>query len=370
MARLYGTGSLRLRKSKKHPDGEFWLRYYAAGQQRHENSTFCVCHDGPRAKSSAEKELLKRIGKGEAGTLPSPRANRTLVEDLAAALFKMQRAELLRKIPENLPASTREWRVSEAERVIKEARARWDNHLAPAFGHRKASLVTKADMNEYVAARLEAEARHATVNREMALLRRMFRAGHAIRPRLVSDVPEFPAKLAESARTGYVEDEAFQKLRHEINEPGLAAMILCAYRLGFRKSELQNMLVVQVSEGKMRLFKGATKNSQARVVVMPDDVRAVVEACCAGKASDAYVFTWKDGSPILDFRGSWTKATKAAGVPKLLFHDLRRSAVRRMLRRGVPVQTAMKISGHLTRTVFDMYDVTGEADLVDAAKLL
>ena len=118
------------------------------------------------------------------------------------------------------------------------------------------------------------------------------------------------------------------------------------------------------------MFKGATKNSHPRKVVMPDDVCRAVEKCCKNKVPDAYVFTWPDGSPILDFRGAWAKATKAAGVPNLLFHDLRRSAVRRMLRRGVPVHTAMKISGHLTRAVFDQYDVTGESDLVDAAKLI
>lgn len=371
MARLYGTGSLWLRKSKKHPKGEWWVRFYdSSGRQRAEKAkNACLCHH-ERSEATAQKFLAKRIGEVAAGTLPSARTNRTLVEDLAEALFKAQRAALLRKIPENLPAPTREWRMQQAERVVKEARARWDNHLAPIFGHKKAALVTEAELNEYVASRLEAGGRHATVNREMALLRRMYRAGHESRPRLVSDLPHFPAALAESARTGFIEDAVFKKLHAAIKEKGLAALVLTAFRLGFRKSELQNLLVVQVKDGKLQLFKGATKNSHARAVVMPEDVRRAVEACCIKKPSDAYVFTWPDGSPILDFRGAWEKATKAAGVPDLMFHDLRRSAVRRMLRRGVPVQTAMKISGHLTRAVFDMYDVTGESDLVDAAKLL
>jgi integrase len=103
---------------------------------------------------------------------------------------------------------------------------------------------------------------------------------------------------------------------------------------------------------------------------MPDDVRAAVELCLNGKDPDAYVFTWPGGRRILDFRAAWEKATAAAGVPDLLFHDLRRSAAPRMVRAGLPVATAMKITGHLTRTVFDTYDVSGDNDLLEAARKL
>lgn len=370
MTRLYGTGSLWLKKTTRHPDGQWWIRYCTAARRVTEKSDFCECHD-KQAESKAEKFLLKRIGQAEAGTLPSPRAQRTLTSDLADMLFKVYRAELLQKIPENLPEQTRAWRKTQAERILKEQRARWDKHLAPVFGDSKAALVTAEDLSEYQAARITVGARYATINREMQLLRRAFRLGFEARPKLVSDVPKFPRKLPESPRQGFIEDEVFHKLHAAITEPGLAALILTAYRLGFRKSELQNLLCLQLADGWLRLFAGATKNGKARSVKLPDDIHEVLTACASGKAPDAYLLTWRDGSQLRDFRASWEKATKAAGRPDLMFHDLRRSAVRRMKRKlGIPTATAQLVTGHLTAAIFNDYDKSNPEDVAEAAKIL
>jgi len=62
--------------------------------------------------------------------------------------------------------------------------------------------------------------------------------------------------------------------------------------------------------------------------------------------------------------------TKAANCKGLLFHDLRRSAVKAMRHRGVTESAAMKITGHKTFAMLRRYHIVDEAELVDASAKL
>ena len=75
------------------------------------------------------------------------------------------------------------------------------------------------------------------------------------------------------------------------------------------------------------------------------------------------------GNQIRNFRKSWVTACKAIGLTGMLRHDMRRSAVRNMVNRGISEGVAMSMTGHKSRAVFDRYHIVSPADLKAAAQL-
>ncbi|HEY6271273.1 MAG TPA: tyrosine-type recombinase/integrase [Terriglobales bacterium] len=67
-----------------------------------------------------------------------------------------------------------------------------------------------------------------------------------------------------------------------------------------------------------------------------------------------------------DFRVRWSAVCKKAGVPGLLFHDLRRSAARNLRQAGNGETVIMKIGGWKTESVFRRYAIVSQSDISNA----
>jgi integrase len=157
----------------------------------------------------------------------------------------------------------------------------------------------------------------------------------------------------------------------------LRPVITFAYQIGWRtKSEVLSLLWQQVDleTGTVRLEVGTTKNKDGRVIYLTEDLRELLEIQwrehLAHYPDCPYVFPRPDGQRIKDIRWLWTKACRAASLTGKIPHDFRRTAVRNMVRAGIPERVAMMISGHKTRAIFDRYHIVSDSDLREAAKRL
>ena len=120
----------------------------------------------------------------------------------------------------------------------------------------------------------------------------------------------------------------------------------------------------------IRLRPEISKNKDGRLLPLQGELLEIIErAKQARQLSCPYVFH-DNGQAIGDFRKVWKRACKQAGLGTIIVHDLRRSAVRNMVRAGIPEQVAMSLSGHKTRSVFDRYNIVSEADLARATERL
>jgi integrase len=238
----------------------------------------------------------------------------------------------------------------------------------------KATSITTPVIQQYVEERIEEGTANATINRELAALKRMLNLGAKQTPPIVDRVPHIPMLRENNVRKGFFEHGDFIKLREALPEH-LRGFITFAYKTGWRLGEITALTwdKVDLKRGVVRLDPGETKNSEPRTIVVDMELLEVLNRQwkLRGKSGSVLPFVFlnaKGTDQIKQFVKSWKTACKKAQIGKRLFHDFRRSAVRNMVRAGVPERVAMTISGHKTRSVFERYNVVSEEDLRHAAQ--
>ncbi len=139
---------------------------------------------------------------------------------------------------------------------------------------------------------------------------------------------------------------------------------------------------VDFTNGWRRLEPGETKNGEGRQFPLVPRLRVVLEAQAERRRAiekrtdrivDALFFHHegrREGEPIREFKRAWKSTCRRAGCPDLLFHDFRRTAARNLVRAGVAEPVAMKLTGHLTPSVFKRYAIVDESMLREGAEKL
>ena len=289
--------------------------------------------------------------------------------------------------------------LDKAERVVKryDDGKEKDSVLMAYFGDWKAHSVGADAVKKYIAQRLEAGAANATVNRELAALKRIYSLG--IQAEKITRKPYIPMLKENNVRTGFFEYAEFVSVRDACPDYFKPAVIF-AYYTGWRKEEILTLRWnhVDLQAEEIRLDVGTTKNDDGRVIALDGELLETIKAqwerrkvaeipghsptllCPFVFHRSGKVIGGKRG----DIRDVWHKACVTAGLGEMVeverkgkkvkvyrgkfFHDFRRTGVRDMIRAGIPERVAMKISGHKTRSVFERYNIVSPNDLREAAR--
>jgi integrase len=337
MSRPRGTGRLYQQKTSS----IWWIKFYQNGKPHRESTE-------TSDKRKATRILNLRLAEVNTGKFVGPRVGRVRIGELAE--------DFLRDYRINRKAS------------IDDAEARWRLHLEPFFGAVRASQLSSDLLGKYIDKRQQAGAANATINRELAALKRMFHLGHDATPPKLFYIPRFPKLAENNIRQGFLEDAQYEKLLESCLEIWFQALVEAGCTYGWRVGELLKLKVNQIDLDNwvIRLHPGTTKNKDGREVTMTQEVHDFFELCVEGKTPQDYLFTRPNGKRVRDFRGTWDNARIAAQVPNLLFHDLRRTAARNFRRAGIAEGVIMRIGGWRTRSVFERYAIISHTDIEDA----
>jgi integrase len=340
----YGRGTVYKRGQT------WWIQYWTHGHRIRESSRSTV-------KADATDLLNKRLGEDPRQRAIRSGANSVTFGDLAEQLrldYKLR----ARRSADRMELSLK--------------------HLEAGFRGWTAAEINARAIRSYAADRLKT-AKPATINRELAALKRMFRLG--VQLEIIDSVPAITMLEEDNIRTGFFEERQFQHVLVKLPEY-LKPLAEVGYVTGWRTGELlsRRWEHVDFDAGWIRLEPGETKNRKGRQFPLVDRLRRVLEDRWSHKQRIekeeqriiGTVFFDDNGDPIMRWRlyRDWKLACKAAGHPERILHDFRRTAARNLTRAGVPRSVAKQLTGHKTDSVFERYDIVDEGRLEAAGAQL
>jgi integrase len=327
----------------------WWIKYYRNGSAMPESSESSL-------QSKARRLLAIREGDIARGLPITPRQSRITI------------AELLEDVKNDYRANHK--------RTIRDIEIRCRLDLIPSFGSHRAANLTTDQIRNYIRKRQEEKGANATINRELAALKRGFTLAAQAGKLLWK--PYIPMLQENNVRHGFFEPSQLKLILDHLARH-VRPVVRFAHITGWRCiSEVLPLKWSQVDfqSETVRLEPGTTKNKQARVFPMTLDLKQVLSRQwdkhqeLAPKGIDCtWVFPYR-GRRFKGFRRAWRSACRKAGITGRIPHDFRRTAVRNLTRAGVVERVAMQMTGHLTREVFERYNIVSQTDVANAKAAL
>lgn len=231
-------------------------------------------------------------------------------------------------------------------------------HLQNFFGsERELSEITPVEIEGYKLSRRK-EVSGSTVNRELALLKRMFNL--AIDWDFFRDInPVRRVKFFRELNTGVrvVSPEEEGKLLRNA-APYIQDVIRFALNTGLRTGEIFTLRWSHVDFEKSILNVFALKTQKTRAVPINSEARKVLEAWALGRKNEFVFYNLETGKPFVDLKTGFAQACRKAGITDVTWHTLRHTFASRLLNRGVDIVTVQQLLGHSAVTVTMRYTHT------------
>lgn len=243
--------------------------------------------------------------------------------------------------------------------------------LAESFAGMRGEDISEELIKKYCIKRRERDGMSAgTIRRELAVLHRMLKLAEHHLPR----VPIIESPRGDNVRQGFFEEADLQAILPHLPHHA-RHLVEFLYLTGWRTSEAFRLQWRDVDWKQQMVLLRESKNREPRIFPFSHHTRLeqvllaqraeVTRWECENDQMCLSVFHWR-GRPIQKLRRSWKRACRAAGLPDRLLHDFRRTAVRNLIRSGVPQSIAMKITGHKTGIGFRRYLIVDEEMLAQA----
>lgn len=231
-------------------------------------------------------------------------------------------------------------------------------------GWRVADITTER-VDEFLAARRASGVKLDTAQADLRWLRHAFNLLVEDKRLARDQCPTIKTHDPKNARQGFFEADQFAAVASKLPEY-LRNLVTFAYLTGWRvRSEVLPLTWARVDwrAGVVRLDPGTTKNGDGRefpfaaLLVLK---QLLERQLAGGEPVSAHTVFYEPTGRQVDYkhlRLAWRKACKQAKVPGRILHDLRRTAVRNLVRAGVAQVVAMTLTGHKTAAVFHRYAI-------------